>query len=179
MFHNFFILLLIYFSQVSFTHLSSWSFTKVWVIESLLRSLGLLCVPQLFHIVINLLLASFFHPFKQLVFHKSLSDHKFPRVSWTLLSFLADLKDAIVWRVSILRLISSSTILSSKLLETVQRAPTIIGIAITLMFHSFLVLRQRPSICRVDFFLSFILTQLFARTAKSSRWQIFFSFLCC
>ena len=53
-------------------------------------------------------------------------------VSRTVLSILADLSNAVVWWVSILSRIS-------KPLRNVQNAPITIGIAVTLMFHNFLI----------------------------------------
>ena len=44
-----------------------------------------------------------------MVFHWSLSDNKFPLVSRTLLSFLADLNNAVIWMVSTRPLVSKSS----------------------------------------------------------------------
>ena len=61
---------------------------------------------------------------------------KSPQVSGTLLSILADLNNAVVWIVSSRALISNSLIPFTNLLGTVPRAPIIIGITVTFMFHS-------------------------------------------
>ena len=55
-----------------------------------------------------------------------------PGLFWV---FLSILNNAVVWMVSILHLISNSFSLSSKLLGTVARASTIIGITFTLIFQ--------------------------------------------
>ena len=70
------------------------------------------------------------------VFHWSLNDCKSPQISRTLLSILVDLNDAVVWVVLILLLISNSSNLFFKPLETVPSAPTTTGITVTLMFHN-------------------------------------------
>ena len=68
-----------------------------------------------------------------MVFHWSLNNSKSPQVSWTLLSILADLNNAVVWMVS-------ACPPTSKPLEIVLSAPITIGVTVTFMFHSFLVL---------------------------------------
>ena len=70
-------------------------------------------------------------------FYLSLSDYKSPLVSRTLLSILADLNYSVVWIVSILRLIFSSSSLFSKAFQSVPSAPTTTSITFTLMFHGF------------------------------------------
>ena len=59
---------------------------------------------------------------------------------------LANFNNTVVWIVLILSLISSFPSLFSSLLETVLSAPTIIGITVTFMFHSFSTLWQDSSI---------------------------------
>ena len=74
------------------------------------------------------------------------NDSKSPQVYRTLLSILAHLKSAVVWMISILSLIFSSTSLFSRPLEAIPR----IGIAVTFvlqMFFFFSVLWQDPGIC--------------------------------
>ena len=100
------------------------------------------------------------------VFHRRLDGSKSFRVSWTLLGILADLNNAVVWIVSILPLISNSSRLFSKPLETVLSAPTTTCITVTFMF-------QRSKYLYI-FWLSFIFTQWFARTAKSIRQRVLF-----
>ena len=58
------------------------------------------------------------------------------QVSWTLLSILADLGNAVVWIVSICPAISKSSSPFTNPLVTVPRAPITIGITVTFMFHS-------------------------------------------
>ena len=98
------------------------------------------------------MLESFSRQCQLVVIQWSLSGSKSPQFSRTLLSILADLKNAVVWMVSILPQISNC----SSLLGTVHKgflgsfpsSQTTTGITVTLMFHSFfLVLWQGPSIC--------------------------------
>ena len=72
-----------------------------------------------------------------MVFHWSLSDSKPPQVSGTLLSILAILNNAVVWMVSTCPPTSKSSSLFNNPLLTVPKAPIIIGIIITFMFHCF------------------------------------------
>ena len=90
-----------------------------------------------------------------MVFPWSLSERKFPQVSRTLLSILADLNNAIVWMDST-RPPNSSSFRSLTLpLGTVPRAPITMGITVTFMFHNFLVRRQGSSTCFFSFFFDF------------------------
>ena len=59
------------------------------------------------------------------------------QVSRTLLSILADLSSMVVWMISIHPLISKSSSLFNNTPVIVPRAPIIIGINVTSMFHSF------------------------------------------
>ena len=61
-------------------------------------------------------------------------DHNFPQVSRTLRSIPANLNPAVVCRVSILHLISSSFSLFSKLFGTVTSAPITVSITIHPLF---------------------------------------------
>ena len=72
-----------------------------------------------------------------MVFHWSLSDSKSPQVSWTLLSILAVLNNAVVWMVSTRPPTCKSSSPFSNPLVTVPNAPITIGIIVTCMFHSF------------------------------------------
>ena len=65
-------------------------------------SLLLLLLLSLF-----LLLESFSHQHSLMVFHWGLSDNKSPQLSRTLLSILANLKNAVVWTVSTRTVISN------------------------------------------------------------------------
>ena len=64
-------------------------------------------------------------------------DSKFPQVSRTLLSFLVDLNNAVVWMVSTCPLFSESSSPCTSPLVTVPSALITIDIIITVMFHSF------------------------------------------
>ena len=81
------------------------------------------------------------------VFHTSfywrLRDNKFPRVTRTLLSILADLSHVVVWMVLIIPLIYTSTSLFFRFLRTILSAPN----TLTLTFQFFSFLWQDPSIC--------------------------------
>ena len=107
-----------------------------------------------------------------MIFYWSLSDNKSPQVSRILLSILADLNNAVVWRVSIPPLISKSSSPFNNPSVTVPRAPITIGINVTFMFHSFF---QFPGKVEVFIFLfTFIFTLLSARTAKSTNLRVLF-----
>ena len=94
---------------------------------------------------------------------------------------------AVVWMVSALPLIDSSTSLFSKLLETVPKALNMISIIVTFKFHNFFLLSGNVSVFfNYSFiylfiysfiFVSFIFTVWSAGTAKSTKWQVFFYFL--
>ena len=74
-----------------------------------------------------------------------LSESKFFQVSRTLLSILADLKNAIIWMISTSPLISKSSSPFTNPSRIVQNVPITIGITVTFMFHSFfLVPKQSP-----------------------------------
>ena len=96
-----------------------------------------------------------------MVFHWNISDSKFPKVSRTLRSILADLNNAVVWMVSTHPIISKSSSPCSSSLVTVPSAP----ITVTFMFHSFLSSRPRFSYL-FPFSLSFSFILLSARTAN-------------
>ena len=87
-------------------------------------------------VVIILLLESFSHEHYRMVFHWSLSDSNSPQISWTLLSILADLNNAVVWTVSTRPVISKSSSPCTNPLVTVPRAPITIGIIVTFVFRS-------------------------------------------
>ena len=72
-----------------------------------------------------------------MVFHRSLSDSKSPRVSRTVLSILALLHSAVVWMVSTHPPTSKSSSFFNNPLITVPKVPITIGIIVTFMFHSF------------------------------------------
>ena len=112
------------------------------------------------------------------VFHVSiswsLSDSKSPQVS-RILNILADLNRVVVWMVSNLLLISKSSSPFNNPLVNVATVPIIIGIFVTLMFHSFFNSLARSRY--VSFFsLSFSFTLWSAGTAKSTILQVLFFF---
>ena len=72
-----------------------------------------------------------------MVFHRNLSDSKYPQVSNTLLSILDVLNYAVLWMVSTRPPTSKSSRPFNNPLVTVSKAPTTIGIIVTFMFHSF------------------------------------------
>ena len=113
-----------------------------------------------------------------MVFHWSLSDRKSPQVPWTLLIILAVLNNAVVWMVSTRPPTSRSTSPFSNPLATVPKAPIIIGIIVTCMFHSFFnSLARSRYFCFFSHYSSFILWS--AGTVKSTILQILFFFFFC
>ena len=74
-----------------------------------------------------------------MAFSWSFSNSKSPQVSKTLLSILAFLNNAVVWKVSTRPPTSKSSSLLNNPLVTVPNAPITIGIIVTFMFHSFLI----------------------------------------
>ena len=87
--------------------------------------------------IIILLLDSFSHQRLLIAFHRNLSDSKFPLVSRTLFSILADLNHTVAWMVSTRPIISKSSPPCINPLVTIPRAPIIIGNSITFIFRSF------------------------------------------
>ena len=96
-----------------------------------------------------------------------MSDIRSPQVSWTLLSILADLNNAVVWMVSTRPLIFKSSSLCINPFVTVPSVPITIGITVTFMFHNFFCSLARFK-CLSPFSLSFsftlILVDLFVYT---------------
>ena len=82
------------------------------------------------HFLVNHLTDPVYYYYSLRVFHLSLSDSKFLQVSRTLLSILADLRNAVVWMVFTRPFISLSSSPFTDLLVTVLRAPITIGIII-------------------------------------------------
>ena len=72
-----------------------------------------------------------------MVFHWSLRDSKSPQVSWTLLSILSVLNNAVFWMDSTRPPTSKSSSPFNSPFFTVPKAPITIGIIVTFMFHSF------------------------------------------
>ena len=111
-----------------------------------------------------------------MVFHWSLSDSKSPQVSWTRLSILIILSNAIVWIVSTRPPTSKSSSPFNNPLVTVPNAPITIGTIVTFMFHSFFNSLARSRY--LSFFsLSFRFILWSAGTAKSTILQILFLLL--
>ena len=110
-----------------------------------------------------------------MVSHWSLSDSKSPQFFRTLLIFLADLNNAVVWMFSTHPLISKSFIPCINPLVTLGRAPITIDITVTFMFHSFF---QFPSKVLVLIFLLafFHFYSVFCRDSKvnNSASSVFF-----
>ena len=94
-------------------------------------------------------------------------DSKPPQISRTLLSILADLNIAVVWRVSIRPVISKSSSPCINLLVSVPTIPITIGIIVTFMFHSFFNCLARAKYLSL-FSNSFNFTLWSAGTAKST-----------
>ena len=111
-----------------------------------------------------------------MISHWSLTDSKFPQVSRTLLSILADLNNAVVWMVSTRPVIFQLSNLFTNLSVIVSRAPITIGIIITFMFHSFSCSLARSRYLSF-FLLSFYFTLWSARKAKFTIQQVLFFLL--
>ena len=102
---------------------------------------------------------------------EGLSDSQLHRVSRTLFSILADLNNIVVLILSTRPLISKSSSPFNNSLVTARRAPIIIGITITFIFHSFFNYLVRTQY--LSFFsFSFNFTLWLAGTAKSIILQV-------
>ena len=108
-----------------------------------------------------------------MVTHWSLSDNKSPQVSRTLLSILADLKNAGVWMDSTYPAISKSSSPCTNPMVTALRALITIGIIVTFMFYSFFNSLTRSRYLSL-FLHSFNFTLWSAGTAKSTILQVLF-----
>ena len=107
----------------------------------------------------------FSHQLTLMVFHWSLRDSKSPQVSRILLSILADLNNAVVWMVSTPPLISKSSSPFINPFVTVPRAPIIIDINVTFIFHRFF-----PFPCKIEvFILLFIFFQFYSVISRDSK----------
>ena len=120
---------------------------------------------------INILLASFSHQFKLILFFTSLSDTKSPQESRTLLNILAHLNNAAIYMTSTCPPISNSTCPRSKTLVTGSIAPITIRITVTFTFHCFFVLLQGLRYCVSFCFLWFSFWGALERQ-KSTIWQV-------
>ena len=108
-----------------------------------------------------------------MVFHWRLSDGKFPQISRTLLSILANLNNTAVWMVSTRSLISKSSSLCTNPLVTVLSASVTIGITVTFMFSSFFGSLAKSEYLSLAL-LSFSFTLWSAIMVKSTFWEGFF-----
>ena len=118
-------------------------------------------------------LESFTPALPDVFFYWSLSDGKSPQVSVTLLSFLTDFNNAVVWMVSTCPLIYKYSTPFTYLKETVPSAPTTIVITITLMFHILFSPLARSKYLSL-FQLSFIVTLWSSETVKSTIRRVHF-----
>ena len=114
---------------------------------------------------------SFLHQHQLMVFHWSLSDSKYPQVSETLLSILANLSSAVIWMVSTRVLISNSSSPFTNPLVTILSILITVGITITFIFHSFFSSLARFRYLSL-FLPSFIFTLGSAGMAKSTIQQV-------
>ena len=133
-------------SKLNFLHNSQWMTlpTQLCLVFAQAYCICLLCdwSFHLYHhiiiiIIIIIIISSSFSHQLLLTFHWSLNDSKSLQVSRILLSILADFNNSVVWMVSILLLISSSSSLLSSPFETVPRTQAKIGIIVTSVFHNF------------------------------------------
>ena len=107
-----------------------------------------------------------------MVFHWSLSDSKSLQVFRILLSILAYLNNAVVWKVSTRPLISNSSSPFINPLVTVPWAPFRVGINVTFIFHSF----PFPNTVELLILLLTSFTIWSAGTAKFTILQVLFFF---
>ena len=111
-------------------------------------------------------------------FYRSLSVSKSPQVFRTLLSILGVLNNAVVWIVSTLPPTSKSSSPFNKPLVIVPKAPVMIGIIISFMFHSFFnPLAKSMYLSFFSHSFSFILSSV--GSSKSAILQILFFCCCC
>ena len=106
-----------------------------------------------------------------MVFPWSLSDSKSPEVSKTFLSILAVLNNAVIWMVSTRPPTSKSSSPFSNPLVTVPKAPIMIGVIVTFMFHSFFNSLARSSNLQVLFFLFIIIRSGLLAEIRWSVWM--------
>ena len=102
-----------------------------------------------------------------MVYHWSLSDSKYPKVSRTLLSILAYLNNAVVWMVWTRPLIFKSSILFYNPLVTVPRAPITIGKIVIFMFHS--LFNSLARTMYLSFFSFFFFFQFYPMVSRDSK----------
>ena len=127
----------------------------------------------------------YFFPNSVRVFHWSLSDSKYPQVSRTLRSILADINNTVVYMVLIPTPISTSSNLFPKPLMTVPSTPISIGITVTNInwYHiAFLFLWQSLFYCRFYFLVLLstpleFFTSVLADFSLEFEWQQVFSSL--
>ena len=100
-----------------------------------------------------------------MVFHWSLSDSKSPQISWTLLSILAVLSNAVVWMVSTRPPNSKSSSPFSNPLVTVLNTAITIGIIVTYMFHSFFQFSSKVEVL----ILLFTFFQFYSVVSRGSK----------
>ena len=129
-----------------------------------------------FHIIIIIILfiESFSHQLTLMVFRWSVCDSKFPRVSRTHLSILADLNNAVVWTVSTRPVISKYSSPCTNPLVTVPRAPITISIIVAFMFHSFSIPKQGRSTYTTFRILSILLCDPRGQQSNNHASSLFF-----
>ena len=125
----------------------------------------------------HLLLQGFSHQCQQMVFHWRLSDSKSPEASRTLLSSLAVLNNAVVWKVSTRPPTSKSSSLFNNPLFTVPKAPITIGIIVTFMFHTFFQFSSKVEVL-ILLFTFFQFYSVVSQPGQQNRQFCIFSFFC-
>ena len=104
-----------------------------------------------------------------MVFHWNLNDNKSPQVSRTLLSILANLSNAVVWKVSTRPLFSKSSFTNRLVIE--PTTPITNGITVSFTFHSFI--NSLSGLINLSFlYFSISFTRWSAGTAKSTILQV-------
>ena len=99
-----------------------------------------------------------------------------PQVYRTILSILAVSNNAVIWMVSIRPPASKSSSPFNKSLVTVPKAPIMIGLTVTFMFHSFFSIPLQGQSTYPSFY---ILSVLFRGQLGRQQFRKFFFFLCC
>ena len=147
-------------SNLNFLHISQWITLPTQSCLVLYFFCANLLHSLMMWLMVLLLLSLLFYTFES---PSTLADGfpldcEWQQFSWTLLSILADLNNAVVWMVSTRPRISKSSSPSTDPLVTVPSALITIGIIVNFLFHGFFSSRARSK--NLSFFsLSFSFTE--------------------
>ena len=126
---------------------------------------------------ILLLFIPFWEFFTQALADGFSQEFELQHVSRTLLSVLADLRNAVVRMVSTRPLISKSSSPCTNPLVTIPRAPITIGIIVTFMFHSFFNSLGKIQVPLFTFFQFYSVVSRDRKVHNSASSNFFFLFL--